>query len=71
MGVADVVRAVVVELEDGSELKLQLSRATMVRSAKQMIHLDRLDDGTWRLIWSGVTIPDFTAVRSLRMEREG
>lgn len=68
---ADVVRALVVELEDGSEMRLQLSRATMVRSAKQMIHLDRLDDGTWRLIWSGGTIPDFTTVKNLRMEREG
>lgn len=59
----------VIELADGTEQRLELSKATAVRTSKQMVHLDQLDDGTWRLIWSAGTIPDFSAVKMLRVER--
>lgn len=60
-------RAVKIE---GTELVLELSKATAVKTDKQMIHLDQLKDGTWRLIYNSNLIPDFTKVQSLTMIRE-
>jgi hypothetical protein len=44
-------RAIKVNLE-GTDLTLELSKATSVQGIKKMIHFDELDDGTWRLIFS-------------------
>jgi hypothetical protein len=60
-------RAIAIE---GTDIVLELSKATAVRTTKQMIHLDQLDDGTWRLIYNSNMIPDFTKVQALRMIRE-
>lgn len=54
----------------GTGIVLELSKATAVRTDKQMIHLDQLKDGTWRLIYNENLIPDFSAVESLRIIRE-
>jgi len=58
-----------IEIE-GTEHVLELSKATAVRTSKRMIHLDELSDGTWRLIYNGEMIPDFTKVKSLKVIRE-
>lgn len=55
---------------EGLDVELELSKATAVRTDKQMIHLDQLQDGTWRLIYNSSLIPDFTKVESLRVIRE-
>lgn len=55
---------------DGTNLVLELSKATAIRTSKQMIHLDQLSDGTWRLIYNSTLIPDFTKVQALRIVRE-
>jgi hypothetical protein len=55
---------------EGTGEELELSKATAVRTTKRMIHLDELPDGTWRLIYNGNMIPDFTKVESLRIIRE-
>lgn len=60
-------RAIEVE---GTDEVLELSKVTAVRTSKQMIHLDQLDDGTWRLIYNGNQFPDFTKVKSLKVIRE-
>jgi len=62
-----VRRAIAIE---GTDIVLELSKATAVRTTKQMIHLDQLDDGTWRLIYNSNLLPDFTKVQALRMIRE-
>jgi hypothetical protein len=49
---------------------LELSKATAVKTTQNMIHLDELPDGTWRLIYNGNLIPDFSQVESLRIVRE-
>ena len=58
-----------IEIEGIDEI-LELSKATAIKTDKNMIHLDQLDDGTWRLIYNGNLIPDFAEVKSLKIIRE-
>jgi len=55
---------------DGLGIELELSKATAVRTDKQMIHLDQLSDGTWRLIYNSNLIPDFAQVEGFTVIRE-
>ena len=55
---------------EGLDEELVLSKATAVRTDKQMIHLDQLEDGTWRLIFNSNLIPDFSKVKSFKIIRE-
>ena len=55
---------------EGTDIELVLSKATAVRTSKNMIHLDELADGTWRLIYNGNMIPDFSVIKSLTIVRE-
>jgi len=63
-----IKRSIMIE---GLGVELELSKATAVRTDKQMIHLDQLPDGTWRLIYNSNLIPDFTQVESFKIVREG
>lgn len=54
----------------GTNVVLELSKATSVKTNKGMIHLDELDDGTWRLIYNGNIIPDFSLIESFKIIRE-
>lgn len=58
-----------IEIE-GTDVVLELSKATAIKTNKNMIHLDQLDDGTWRLIYNGNLIPDFSEVEALKIIRE-
>lgn len=55
---------------NGTNLVMELSKATAVKTDKNMIHFDQLPDGTWRLIYNGNLIPDFTKVVSFDIVRE-
>lgn len=55
---------------NGIDKELVLSRVTSVRTTKQMIHLDKLGDGTWRLIYNSELIPDITKVKGFEIIRE-
>lgn len=63
----DTRRAIKIE---GTDLVLELSKATAIKGKKKMIHLDELEDGTWRLIFSKDLIDDFSKVESLKIIRE-
>lgn len=54
----------------GTDIILELSKATAVKTKQNMIHLDELPDGTWRLIYNGNMIPDFSKIECLRIVRE-
>jgi len=54
---------------DDANILLNLSKVTSVKTDKQMIHLDKLDNGTWRLIYNENLIPDFSKVLSLDIIR--
>lgn len=54
----------------GLDIELNLSKAAAIKSGdKQMIHLDKLPDGSWRLIYSKDLIQDFSKVKSLDIIR--
>ncbi len=54
----------------GLDQVLELSKATAVKTDKNMIHLDQLPDGTWRLIYNENMIPDFSKLISMTIVRE-
>ena len=58
-----------IELE-GINQVLELSKVTAVKTKNNMIHLDQLEDGTWRLIYNGNMIPDFSVIKSFKIIRE-
>lgn len=64
-----IKRAIRIRTKDG-DMELELSRATSVRTDKQMIHLDKLEDGTWRLVYNENLIPDFSKVIGFDIIRE-
>lgn len=55
---------------EGTDITLELSKATAVKTSQEMIHFDRLPDGTWRLIYNGNMIPDFSKIEAFRIIRE-
>lgn len=58
-----------IELE-GTGIVLELSKVTAVKTKQRMIHFDELPDGTWRLIYNGQHIPDFTQISAMKIIRE-
>ena len=63
----NVRRALVLE---GTNKVLELSKVTSVKTTENMIHLDQLKDGTWRLIYNKDMIPDFTKIKGFKIIRE-
>ena len=54
----------------GTDTVLELSKVTAVNTKNNMIHLDQLTDGTWRLIYNKNLIPDITKVEGFMIIRE-
>lgn len=56
---------------EGIGKELVLSKATAIKKVQRgMIHLDELPDGTWRLTYTEVTVPDWSKIEALKMVRE-
>ena len=55
---------------DGSFIDLEITRASSVDTKQSMINLDKLSDGTWRLICDKNIMEDFTEFKRLEMIRE-
>lgn len=55
---------------EGLDKELELSKVVAVKTDKQMIHIDPLPDGTWRLIYNSKLIPDFKDVEGFTVIRE-
>jgi hypothetical protein len=51
-----------------------VSKVTLLKTGKKykksMIHLDKLDNGTWRLIYSEDVIPELDKIDSFEIVRE-
>jgi len=58
-----------IEIE-GINQTLIISKATSVRTNQEMIHLDKMKDGTWRIIYNENLIPDFSKVKAFKVIRE-
>ena len=65
------VRKIVIKYKDGSEKELELAKATQIMTSKEMLNLERMKDGKWRLIWSEGLIKDFSQVERFEIRREG
>ena len=63
-------RMIRINLKDGSFVDLELSRAVSVKTQNEMLNLEKLPNGTWRMIWNESLIPDFTQVVNLEVIRE-
>ena len=64
-------RCIIVNFKDGVGLELKLSKVTAIRSKDiGMLHLDKFNDGTWRLTYSEDITKDFKEVDSLTVLRE-
>lgn len=63
-------RAIEIKFNDDSSKFLELSKATTLRSDLGMIHIDKLKDGTWRLMYSEDIIKDFSKIDFFKIIRE-
>jgi len=54
---------------EGTDVTLELSKFATPRTDKEFIHLDKLKDGTWRLLYN-VKDTDIQSVSSLVIVRE-
>jgi hypothetical protein len=63
-------RSIIINFKDGTQKELQLSKATKLNCDASMLHLDKLKDDTWRLIWSKDLIDDFSQVVGFEIRRE-
>ena len=62
-----------IRIEDHNMLSIsefELSKVVHVHTETQMIHFDRLKDGTWRLTYNPNVIPDLKLVSAFRIIRE-
>lgn len=59
----------VLEFKDGSKKELELSKAIhMAPGLKSFINLEALPDGTYKLVWTGDLIPDFTQLLTISVK---
>ena len=63
-------RAIEIKFLDGTSKFLEISKATTIKADIGMLHLDQLNDDSWRLIFSNDIVPDFKNVISLNIVRE-
>lgn len=56
---------------DGIGTELELGRVTCMDSSsdREMIYLEKMRDGKWRLTYTKQTIPDITKLHGLRLRR--
>jgi len=55
---------------EGLGTELELSKVTAVDIDKQVIYLEQMKDGKWRLTYTKSLIPDITQLEGLRLKRE-
>ena len=59
-----------IEIE-GTDVVMELSKVTMIRQIGFTgIHIDRLKDGTYRMIYGEALIPDIQKVQGFKIIRE-
>lgn len=53
----------------GTTVVLEISKFATPNVDKEFIHLDKLSDGTWRLLWNVKGAPDVRQVEALTILR--
>lgn len=54
----------------GTGVILNLSKFATPKTEKEFIHLDKLPDGTWRLLYNVVDAPNINEIEALVIKRE-
>lgn len=54
----------------GTDVTLELSKFATPKTDKEFIHLDKLPDGTWRLLYNVKDAPDIQAVQAFEIIRD-
>lgn len=58
-------------VKDGTNRELVITKVTELKlSGKEMLHLDKLDDGTWRLVYTSNVISNLKELEALVVVRE-
>ena len=55
---------------DGTYIDMEISKATAVETNNPMVYLDKLRNGTWRLVWDKALMEEFSSFKSMEMIRE-
>jgi hypothetical protein len=63
-------RSLRLNFKDGSSKELPIAKATSVKTSKQMLNFDQLEDGNWRVIWNETLIPDISQLMNFEIVRE-
>lgn len=63
-------RTIRINFNDGTFRDLVLSKATLIKTKSEMMNLEKLNNDTWRLIWSEGLIDDFSKVVNFEVVRE-
>ena len=63
-------RAMSIVKKDGTSIEIELVKATSIKAPIGMIHLDKLDSGGWRLIFTEDIAEDFSQIEKFEMIRE-
>ena len=62
-------RSILVKEKDGTTRELVISKAAFIKENIGMLHLDKLPDGTWRLLFSQDITDNFTKIDSFEIYR--
>ena len=54
----------------GTDVSLELSKFATPKTEKEFIHLDKLPDGTWRLLYNVKDARDLTKVEAFEIVRD-
>ena len=67
-----VKRAIEIAFDDGTTKELVITKAAALHLSDGLgrIYLEQMNDGTWRLVYDGDLIPNFTKVKSFNVIRE-
>jgi hypothetical protein len=63
-------RAIEIKMIDRTTKILEISKATSLKCDMGMLHLDKLKDDTWRLLFSNDIIKNFQDIESFNIIRE-
>lgn len=65
-------RSLVIRYRDGTEKEFPISKATRIKSKGlyDLLHFDKLPDGTWRVTFSDLIAEDFSTIMSFTIHRE-
>lgn len=55
---------------NGIDKEIELGTVVSIKSSQNMIYLEEMKNGKWRLLYNENMIPDFSKVKSLEIIRE-